>query len=61
MKGRKRRGRGEGTIYQRPNGLWVAMNSVGVDHEGRRIRRSVSGRTKAEVQRKLRDLQLEEG
>ena len=53
----ERRGRGEGTIYQRPGGSWSGMCSVGVDAEGKRIRRTVSGKTKAEVQRKLRELQ----
>lgn len=54
---KKRRGRGEGTIYQRPTGGWTAQFSVGVNGAGKRVRRTVNGKTKAEVQRRLRELQ----
>jgi integrase len=52
-----RRGRGEGTIYPRPGGGWTAQCSVGVDGNGKRLRRTVSGKTKSEVQLKLREIQ----
>lgn len=54
---RKRRGRGEGLIRQRDDGSWEARVSIGYDDEGRRIRKSVYGKTKGEVQEKLRKLQ----
>lgn len=54
---RKRRGREEGSIYQRADGLWSACISLGYDDKGKRKRRVVYGKTKAEVQEKLRELQ----
>jgi len=48
----KRRGRGEGSIYQRADGRWVGSVDFGwVD--GRRKRKVVSGKTRAEVVRKV--------
>src|SRR4051794_3422405 len=58
---RKRRGRGEGSISQRPDGLWEAKVSLGYDGNGKRRRKTVYGKTKAEVQEKLRDLQVTAG
>src|SRR5690349_17441843 len=55
MTTRKRRGRGEGSIYQRGDGYWVATVSAGVDGKGKRRRKTVYGETKQEVQGKLRD------
>jgi integrase len=55
---RKRRGRGEGSIHERRPGLWEAKVSLGFDAEGKRRRATVFGRSKEEVQRKLRDLQV---
>ncbi len=54
---RKRRGRGEGLIRQRDDGIWEARVSMGYDDESKRISRSVYGKTKGEVQEKLRKLQ----
>jgi integrase len=54
---RKRRGREEGSIYERADGLWVASVSLGYDAEGKRIRRVVYGKSKSEVAEKLRRLQ----
>src|SRR5688500_7717901 len=53
---RKRRGRGEGSIYLREDGRWSAMVSAGYDSSGRRLRKTVYGETKKEVQDKLRAL-----
>lgn len=53
---RKRRGRGEGSIYQRSDGTWTASISLGYDAQGKRIRPSVYGKTKKEVQAKLHKL-----
>jgi integrase len=54
---RKRRGRGEGSISERANGLWEAKVSIGYDGQGRRRRKTVYGKTKQEVQERLRALQ----
>lgn len=55
---RKRRGRGEGAIYFRKDrGDWCTQVSLGYDAEGRRIRRTLYGKTKREVQEKLLELQ----
>jgi integrase len=56
-KNRKRRGRGEGSIFQRDDGRWVAKVSLGLDQNGKRRRRVVYGTTKKEVQERLRKLQ----
>jgi hypothetical protein len=56
---RKRRGRGEGSIYRRKDGWWTGSISLGFDGNGKRIRRSVNGETKAEIQTKLRNLQVD--
>lgn len=54
---RRRRGRGEGSITERQDGLWEGKVSLGYDGAGNRIRRTVYGKTKAEVQDKVRELQ----
>jgi integrase len=57
---RKRRGRGEGSISERTDGLWEAKVSLGYDGQGKRRRKTLYGKTKAEVQEKLRVLQNSE-
>jgi integrase len=52
---RKRRGRGEHSIYKRGDGTWVASLSFGSNVAGKRQRRVLYGGTKKEVQDKLRD------
>jgi integrase len=47
----RKRGNGEGSIYRRTHGTWAAQYTVWTA-EGRK-RRSVSGKTRAEVSRKL--------
>lgn len=54
---RKRRGRNEGSVFQRADGRWSASVTVGVNANGRRVRKTVYGRTKAEAQEKLLRLQ----
>jgi hypothetical protein len=49
----KKRGNNEGSIYRRKNGAWAAQYTVWIA-EGRK-RRSVSGKTRAEVSRKPTD------
>ncbi len=50
---RKRRGRGEGSIYQRADGTWCATISVGYRSDGQRKRRTLFGESKQAVQDKL--------
>lgn len=54
---RSRRGRGEGSVFRRKDGLWAGSLTVGYDANGRRRRRAVYGRTKAEILAKLARLQ----
>ena len=53
-----RRGRGEDSVYL-DGERWRGAASLGYAPDGRRIRKKVSGATKAEVLRKLRDLRSE--
>jgi integrase len=46
---RKRRGRGEGSVFERADGQWVGSISLGYSEEGRRKRKTVYGATKKEV------------
>ncbi|HET9898617.1 MAG TPA: hypothetical protein VFQ44_27155 [Streptosporangiaceae bacterium] len=56
----RRRGRGEDAIYLvASKNRYVGAVSLGFGPDGRRIRRKVTGRTKAEVRNKLRDLHRE--
>jgi len=48
----KRRGHGEGTLYQRPDGKWCAQLDLGW-RDGKRVRRSLYGATRREVVEKL--------
>ena len=50
-----RRGRGEDSVY-REVARWRGVASLGYGPDGRRVRKKVSGHTKADVLRKLRDL-----
>jgi hypothetical protein len=58
----RRRGRGEGSIYKdEAKGRWYAAVSVGYGPDGRTWRRrKVSGRTRAEVAAKLKELWAEQ-
>src|SRR5207249_4833151 len=58
-KRRKRRGWGEGGVYQRSDGLWVGSVSLGYASDGKRRRRAVYAATKTEVQKELRKLQTQ--
>ena len=48
-----KRPNGEGTIKKRKSGGWEAQYVAGRDQDGRLIRRSIYGRTQAEVSKKL--------
>ncbi len=50
---------GEGSVYQRSDGRWVAEVSVGLDQAGKRCRRTRYAKTRAEAVKKLRALQRE--
>ena len=54
---RKRRGRGEGSVYQRADGWWVGSVSLGLTPTGKRRRKVVYGATKAEAQAEMRKVQ----
>lgn len=54
-----RRGRGEGSFFQRGDGLWVGVISFGVV-DGKRVRKTVYGSTKAEVREKVEALKTEQ-
>jgi len=57
---RARRGRGEGSIYYREDlELWCSQISLGYDAQGKRKRRTIYGKTKREVQEKLRKMQAD--
>ncbi len=49
----RRRGNNEGSVFQRPDGRWVAAITVGYDANGKRRRQVVYGKTKSEVLDKL--------
>lgn len=49
----KRRGVGEGTIRQRPDGLWEARVTVGYE-AGKRVRRSFYGQSRSAVASRMR-------
>ena len=53
-----RRGRGEDSIYE-DGDRWRGAVSFGYGPDGRRVRKKVTGVTKAEVMRKLRELRAE--
>jgi len=47
-----RRGNSEGSIYQRNDGRWVSVIDLGYQ-DGKRHRKSIYGKTRKEVQKKL--------
>jgi integrase len=54
---RKRRGRREGSVFQRESdGLWIGSISLGYDANGKRLRRVVSASSKSEALEKMRAL-----
>lgn len=56
MPTRKRaRHNGEGSIRKRADGTWEARYTAGRNEQGQLVRRSVYGRTRAEVAQKLKD------
>src|SRR5260370_9864358 len=62
LSGARRRGRGDGSIYKdESKGRWYAAVSFGYGQDGTTWRRQkVSGRTRAEVVAKLKELQADQ-
>ncbi len=52
----KRRQNGEGTIYQRSNGLWVCEVTLGYDANKKRIKKTVYSMDLEKLKKKLNDL-----
>lgn len=52
-----RRGNNEGSIYQRKDGKWAAVLTVGVKPDGKANRKFLYGKTRKEVADKLREAQ----
>lgn len=50
----RRRGAGEGTVYQRSDGRWTAQVTIGYNADGRQKRATFYGRTRKEVVAKIR-------
>lgn len=50
-----KRAKGEGSLYQRPDGCWVAQVDLGW-HDGKRKRKYVAARTRTEAHAKLRQV-----
>lgn len=48
-----RRGKNEGSIYQRNDGRWCAVVSLGYDSDGKRVRKIFYGWTRSEVAMKM--------
>ena len=55
-KTKSRRANNEGSIYQRKDGLWAGMATVGYDDDGKIKRKVVYGKSKLEVANKLTEL-----
>lgn len=51
----QRREKGTGTIYQRENGTWVGRISIGRGADGKIKYKCLSGKTEAEVKKKIRE------
>jgi integrase len=57
MAASRKRGRGEGSIQKRADGTWRATISLGTGPDGKRRRKDLYGKTRTEVQKKLREAQ----
>lgn len=51
-----RRGRGEGTVSERPNGTWAGQVTTGYTEEGKQKRKTVYGKSQAEALAKLAEI-----
>ena len=51
-----RRGKGEGSVFEQPNGTWRGKVTTGYDDEGKQKFRWVSGKTQGEALAKVVEL-----
>ena len=51
-----RRGRGEGTVFERANGTWAGEVTTGYDENGKQRRKTIYGKTQAEALAKLAEV-----
>ena len=51
-----RRSNGEGSIFQRKDGRWVGFITTGYDENGKQLKKTIYGHSKAEVAKKLMDI-----
>lgn len=56
-----RRGKGEGSIFKRKDGLWATFVTVGYDQQGRQKKKWAYGKTRREVAEKLSRLMAHSG
>lgn len=60
MKKKRRRGNGEGTVFEdKKNRRWIGQYITGINQEGKPIRKSVYGKTQKEVLNKLNEIKYE--
>lgn len=60
MKKKRRRGNGEGTVFEdKKNKRWIGQYITGINKEGKPIRKSVYGKTQKEVLNKLNEIKYE--
>lgn len=52
----KKRGQNEGSIRKRPDGTWEARVTIGIDANGKQIRKSLYGKTRKDVSEQMTDL-----
>jgi integrase len=50
----RKRGKGEGTIYQRNDGYWIAQVTTGYDENGKQKRKTITGQSRIDVSEKLK-------
>jgi len=51
--GRRRRTNGEGSVFLRGDGRWVASITLGFDENGKQLLRTVTGKTASEVRSRI--------
>ena len=54
-----KRGNGEGSIYQRKDGRWMGSITTGRNENGKVVRKTVYGKTKQEVIKKMDSIKHE--
>ena len=60
MKKKRRRGNGEGTIFEdKKNKRWIGQYISGIAEDGKAIRKSVYGKTQKEVVNKLNEVKYQ--